>query len=87
MTRAWATLAFALLAGCAAFGPTEADCRSMNWHARGYADGFGGHPPQDLRLDAACTPFGVAVDANRYLAGWREGHDEWYRIIGSIGMP
>ncbi|HEV2430675.1 MAG TPA: hypothetical protein VGT43_04065, partial [Burkholderiales bacterium] len=65
MARACAILALALLAGCAGLDLSEADCRSMNWHARGYADGFGGHPPQDLRLDAACSRFGVAVDANR----------------------
>jgi hypothetical protein len=86
MARARAALALALLAGCAAFDFSEADCRGMNWHSRGYADGFGGHPPQDLRLAAACSRSGVAVDANRYLVGWREGHDEWYRIIGSMGM-
>ena len=86
MSRACAILAFALLAGCAAFGPSEADCRGMNWQARGYADGFGGHPPQDLRLGAACSQLGIAADANRYLAGWREGHDEWYRIMGSMGL-
>jgi Protein of unknown function (DUF2799) len=86
MSRACATLALALLAGCAAFDLSEPDCRGMNWHERGYADGFGGHPPQDYRLDAVCGRFGVAVDANRYLAGWSEGHDEWYRIMGSIGV-
>jgi hypothetical protein len=86
MSRACAALALALMAGCAAFSLTEADCRGMNWHARGYADGFGGHPPQDFRLDAACSRFGVAADANRYLAGWRDGHDEWYRIMGSMGL-
>lgn len=86
MSRACAALALTLMAGCAAFSLTEADCRGMNWQARGYADGFGGHPPQDLRLDAACSRFGVAVDANRYLAGWRDGHDEWYRIMGSMGL-
>jgi hypothetical protein len=86
MSRACAILAFALLAGCAAFGPSEADCRGMNWHARGYADGFGGHPPQDLTLGAVCSRFGITVDANRYLAGWRDGHDEWDRLMGSIGV-
>jgi hypothetical protein len=86
MARACAALAFALLAACAGLDLSEADCRSMNWHARGYADGFGGHPPQDLRLDAACSRVGVAVDTNGYIAGWREGHEEWYRLIGSMGM-
>ena len=44
----------ALLCGCAAFSFTEAECRSMNWQQRGYADGYGGHPPQDLRLAREC---------------------------------
>jgi hypothetical protein len=86
MTRSCATLALALLAGCAAFDLSEADCRGTNWQARGYNDGFGGHPPQDLRLRAVCSRFGVSADADRYLAGWREGHEEWYRIHGSVDM-
>lgn len=86
MSRACAALALALLAGCAALGPGEADCRGMDWQARGYDDGFGGHPPQDLTLGAVCSRFGIAVDSSRYLAGWREGHEEWYRLIGSMGM-
>jgi hypothetical protein len=76
----------ALLSGCAAFTFTEAECRGMNWHQRGYADGYGGHPPQDLRLARECGRVGVQVSQAHYLEGWRAGYDEWYRLIGSMGI-
>jgi hypothetical protein len=69
----------ALLAACAAFSPSETGCRSMDWRSRGYADGYGGHPPQDLRLAQACARFGVAIPP-AYLEGWRAGHDEHDRL-------
>jgi hypothetical protein len=73
-----------LLAGCALWPLTEADCRGVNWQQRGYSDGFAGHPPQDLRLDRECRRFGVQVSETDYLKGWRDGYDEWYRLIGSM---
>jgi len=75
---------FLLLCGCAAFPVSEADCRAMNWYQRGYDDGYFGHPPQDLRLAKACSP--ITISQDRYLAGWRVGHDEWDRLIGSYGQ-
>lgn len=74
------------LGGCALWPIGEAECRSMNWQQRGYADGFGGHPPQDLRLARECGRFGVRVPEAEYLAGWRAGYDEWYRLMGSMGL-
>jgi Protein of unknown function (DUF2799) len=73
-----------LLAGCALFPIEEADCRGADWARRGYADGFAGHPPQDLRLARDCGRYGIAVSETQYLAGWRDGYDEWYRLIGSM---
>jgi Protein of unknown function (DUF2799) len=81
-----ALLLFALLSGCAAFTFTEAECRGMNWQERGYRDGYGGHPPQDLRLARECGRFGVQVPESQYATGWRAGYDEWYRLIGSMGL-
>jgi hypothetical protein len=83
-----AAFAFVLvfLAGCAAFAPSESDCRVASWRERGYADGYGGHPPQDLRLAQGCGRFGVQVARGEYLEGWRDGYDEWYRLIGSIDV-
>jgi len=75
-----------LLTGCAAFSLSEADCRGMNWYQRGYDDGYFGHPPQDLRLASQCSRFAVAVPGPQYLEGWRAGHDEWDRLIGSYGQ-
>jgi len=75
-----------LASGCAAFSLTEAECRGMNWYQRGYDDGYFGHPPQDLRLETQCRRYGVAVSEPQYTAGWRVGHDEWDRLIGSYGQ-
>jgi len=75
----------ALFAGCALFPLKEADCKGVDWRSRGYADGFGGNPPQDLRLVPECRErFGVEVDQEQYFAGWRDGHNEWDRLIGSM---
>jgi hypothetical protein len=75
-----------LLSGCAAFTISEADCRNVNWQQRGYDDGYGGHPPQDMRLTRECSRFGVRLSEAEYLRGWREGHNEWDRLIGSMGI-
>jgi hypothetical protein len=64
-------LPLVLLAGCAV------DCASSDWQARGYADGYGGHPPQLMRLKPCAIPEG------EYMDGWAKGHDEWDRLIGS----
>jgi hypothetical protein len=64
---------------------SESECRSMDWRARGYQDGYFGHPPQDMRLAPACARYGVRLPEAEYLAGWRGGHDEWDRLMGSVG--
>jgi len=79
-------MTFLLLTGCAIFPLTEADCKPASWERRGYADGFGGHPPQDLRLARECGRLGIPIPQSEYLKGWRDGYDEWYRLIGSIDM-
>lgn len=57
----------------------------MDWVKRGYADGFGGHPQQYLRIERECRQrFGVAVPEAEYFRGYRDGYDEWYRTRGSI---
>jgi hypothetical protein len=58
----------------------------VDWRKRGYADGFGGHPQQYLRLSSECRKFGIEVPEAEYFRGWDAGHDEWYRLIGSMGM-
>jgi Protein of unknown function (DUF2799) len=76
-----------LLGGCALFPLSEADCKPASWRERGYADGFGGHLRQDLRLLSECRArFGVEIDQTQYLAGWQDGYNEWDRLIGSMGM-
>jgi Protein of unknown function (DUF2799) len=80
MMRAALVFVALALGGCAV------DCANRDWQSRGYADGFGGHPPQDLRLARECGRLGVAVSSPDYLKGWRDGYDEWYRMIGSIDM-
>jgi len=86
MRGACAALAVALLAGCALFSLKESDCVGVDWRKRGYADGYGGHPQQFLRLQQECRRFNVEVNEAEYFAGWKEGYDEWYRLIGSMGM-
>ena len=79
-------MCLSLLGGCALFPLGEADCRGVNGQQRGYADGFGGHPQQYLRLSSECRKFAVEVPEADYFKGWEAGHDEWYRLIGSMGM-
>ena len=57
-----------------------------SWQQRGYDDGYFGNNPQDLRLAQECARFGVQIAQSEYLAGWRDGHDEWDRLIGSYGQ-
>jgi hypothetical protein len=83
LMRRLALLCVLALGACATH--SESECRSMDWRARGYEDGYFGHPPQDLRLARDCGRFGVGVPDD-YLAAWRDGHDEWDRIIGSYGQ-
>jgi Protein of unknown function (DUF2799) len=78
------TLCCLFLVGCALFPISEAECRPTSWQQRGYDDGYFGHLPQDMRLSQECGRFGVQVAQNDYLAGWRAGHDEWDRLIGSF---
>ena len=81
-------IAIALLASqlsaCALFPLSEADCRPASWQQRGYDDGYFGNLPQDMRLSQECARFGIQVAQNEYLAGWRAGHDEWDRLMGSF---
>jgi TPR repeat protein len=65
-----------VLAGCAM---SESDCRSANWYQRGERDGYGGHPPQDMRLAQQCARYGVAVP-RAYQDGWAVGHNEHDRL-------
>ena len=75
-----ALILLSLLGGCAAFTVSEADCRAMNWQQRGYDDGFGGHPPQDLRLVQQCSRYRVVVAEADYSRGWAAGNDEHIRL-------
>jgi hypothetical protein len=75
-----------MLSGCALFPLSEADCRPASWKQRGYDDGYFGNPPQDMRLAQECRRYGVEVAQGEYLAGWRDGYDEWYRLMGSIDV-
>ena len=73
-----------LLSGCALVPLTEADCRPASWTQRGYDEGYFGNPPQDMRLAQECARFGIRVPADEYFAGWRDGYDEWDRLMGSF---
>jgi uncharacterized protein DUF2799 len=75
-----ALILLSLLGGCSALTFSEADCRGMNWQQRGHDDGFGGHPPQDLRLVRQCARYGVQVAQADYAKGWAVGNDEHVRL-------
>ena len=86
MSRAlpFCLLAAGVLAGCAFFPLTEADCRPASWRQRGYDDGYFGNPPQIVRFNQECGRMGIPVAQDEYLAGWKDGYDEWDRLMGSF---
>ncbi|HEV3009011.1 MAG TPA: hypothetical protein VGX52_08265 [Burkholderiales bacterium] len=69
MSRA-APFLLLVLCGCAV------DCTNSNWQERGYRDGYGGHPPQDMVLARQC----VDISQADYLKGWVAGNDEHVRL-------
>ena len=74
-----------LLGACALFPLSEAECKGVDWERKGYADGYSGAHQQYLRLSEECQRrYGVTVPEEAYFKGWRAGHDEWYRLIGSF---
>jgi hypothetical protein len=76
-----------LLGGCALVPLSEAECKPASWRASGYAHGLSGAPAQDLRMAPECSRlYGVDVPQEEYLAGWRDGHDEWDRLMGSMDV-
>lgn len=86
MSRALLVALALTLGGCALFPLKESDCVGVDWRGRGYADGYAGHPQQFLRLQQECRRFNLEVDEAGYFAGWKDGYDEWYRLVGSMGM-
>ena len=82
----YALILLPLLGGCTAFTFSEAECRSMNWYQRGESEGRGGHPTQIVRLTQQCARHGIVAAEADYLKGWEVGHDEWDRLMGSIGV-
>jgi hypothetical protein len=77
-------LLLGVLCGCALWPIPEAECKGVNWRQRGYDDGYGGHPRQDLRLAKECRRFGVEVSEQDYLAGYGSGRWEWERLWGGL---
>lgn len=83
--KAGVGLCLVWLGGCALWPLSEAECRPASWRASGYAHGFSGAPPQDLRMVPECRRrYGIEAPQEEYLAGWRDGHDEWDRLMGSL---
>lgn len=72
MLRASAVLIAAIVSGCASLDRSE--CLSANWYAIGLEDGARGQPLERLGTHRrACAEYGVAPDAERYVAGRNEG--------------
>jgi hypothetical protein len=62
----------ALASGCASLDRDE--CRSADWYAIGLEDGARGRPLERLGDHRrACAEYGIAPEAQRYLAGREEG--------------
>ena len=70
----------AFVLGAFALGGCAVDCANANWQQRGYSDGYGGHPPQDLRLASQCARAGVQVSQADYFRGYEAGYDEHLRL-------
>src|SRR5262245_59981856 len=83
MLRSALVLVTVLLSGCAGFIYSEADCKKADWRALGYDHGYFGSTPQITRLQYDCGSHGIAVAETEYFAGWKDGYDEWDRLIGS----
>jgi hypothetical protein len=65
-------VAASLLAGCASMDRNQ--CLSANWYAVGLEDGARGQALERLGVHRrACAEYGVAPDAERYVAGRSEG--------------
>lgn len=61
----------ALLAGCATL--SEQQCHSVDWWQLGHADARAGADPGHVHLHReACQRFGIAPDAQAWLAGYGE---------------
>lgn len=72
MKRVAALTLAAALAGCASLSRDE--CRSADWYAIGAEDGARGRALERLgEHRRACAEFGISPDAERYIAGRREG--------------
>jgi hypothetical protein len=73
-SRAWASLALALvMTGCAS-GLTKEECQLGDWRTIGYEDGLKGLAQTRIsehRKD--CAEHGVALNLDAYRSGWDEG--------------
>jgi hypothetical protein len=72
MLRLSAVLIAAIVSGCASLDRGE--CLNANWYAIGLEDGARGQPLERMGTHRrACADYGVAPDAERYVAGRNEG--------------
>lgn len=72
MRIAFSVIALAAACGCASLD--KDDCLQASWYAIGVEDGSRGRPVERLGDHRrACAKYGVAPDAERYLAGRAEG--------------
>ncbi|XOV82600.1 MAG: DUF2799 domain-containing protein [bacterium] len=64
-----------ILAGCASKpSVTEYQCRAGDWQSIGFRDGANGVANTHiLAHQEACGEFGIVPERDGYLAGWREG--------------
>jgi DNA repair exonuclease SbcCD ATPase subunit len=78
MPRPFAIAAFCLLAlgGCASMSKSQ--CLANDWETVGYRDGLSGTQSSALmQHQNACMKHDVVPDRQAYLAGWREGVEQY----------
>lgn len=64
------------LGGCASLSKSQ--CLANDWQTVGYRDGLSGtNSSALLRHENACVKHGVIPDREAYLAGWREGVEQY----------
>ena len=68
-----------LLTGCASNpSVSEFQCKAGDWQSVGYRDGSSGYSSSRiLQHQEACGEYEIVPDRSSYLAGWREGLDEY----------
>ena len=71
------------LGGCASMSKSQ--CLANDWETVGYRDGLSGAQSSAImKHQNACVKHGVVPDRDAYLAGWREGVEQYCQPINGF---